>query len=136
MAIITYRKNVKDQWDTSLFHYVKTQIYNTDVTMQLCEMGTRLNDHWFREIRRLSENGHQTSVLTTHPGLSLPETAVKMFSRWSQENFFKYMVADFDFDRMIQYGTEPVDQKTYDPKSSVKAANLPNKKSKGEKGQA
>lgn len=115
VAIITYRKNVKDQWDHSLFHDVKTHIYNTDVTMQLCEMGTGLNGHWFREIRRLSETGHQTSILTTHPGLSLPDTAVKMFSRWSQENFFKYMVADFDFDRMIEYGTEPVDQKSTIP---------------------
>lgn len=25
--------------------------------------------------------------------------------------FFKYMVSDFDFDRMIEYGTESVDQK-------------------------
>ena len=111
VAVITYRKNVKDKWDSSLFYNIETQIYNTNVTMQLCEMGTQLNGHWFREIRRLSENGHQTSVLTTHPELSLPETAVKMFSRWAQENFFKYMIADFDFDRMIEYGTEPVNQK-------------------------
>ncbi|MDP3912964.1 MAG: hypothetical protein Q8R96_04405, partial [Bacteroidota bacterium] len=120
VAIITYRKNVKDEWDRSLFYDVKTQIYNTDVTMQLCEMGTQLNGHWFREIRRLSENGHQTSVLTTHPSLSLPDTAVKMFSRWSQENFFKYMISDFDFDRMIEYGTEPVDQKRTIPNPQYK----------------
>ena len=120
VAIITYRKNVKDEWDRSLFYDVKTQIYNTDVTMQLCEMGTQLNGHWFREIRRLSENGHQTSVLTTHPSLSLPDTAVKMFSRWSQENFFKYMISDFDFDRMIEYGTEPIDQKRTIPNPQYK----------------
>jgi len=30
-----------------------------------------------------------------------------MFSRWGQENFFKYLAENFDFDRMIQYGTEP-----------------------------
>ena len=45
VAIITYRKNVKDEWDRSLFYDVKTQIYNTDVTMQLCEMGIQLNGH-------------------------------------------------------------------------------------------
>lgn len=111
VAIITYRKNVKDEWDRSWFYDIKAQIHNTDVTMQLCEMGTQLNGYWFREIRRLSGTGHQTSVLTTHPSLSLPVTAAKMFSRWSQENFFKYMVSDFDFDRMIEYGTEAVDQK-------------------------
>ena len=133
VAIITYRKNVKDEWDHSLFYDVKTQIYNTDVTMQLCEMGTQLNGHWFREIRRLSETGHQTSILTTHPYLSLPDTAVKMFSRWSQENFFKYMVADFDFDRMIEYGTEPVEQKRTIPNPQYKQLTYQIKKAREKK---
>ena len=133
VAIITYRKNVKDEWDCSLFYDVKTQIHNTNVTMQLCEMGTQLNGHWFREIRRLSETGHQTSVLTTHPSLSLPETAVKMFSRWSQENFFKYMVSDFDFDRMIEYGTEPVDQKRTIPNHWYKQLTYQIKKAREKK---
>lgn len=133
VAIITYRKNVKDEWGRSLFYDVKTQIYNTDVTMQLCEMGTQLNGHWFREIRRLSETGHQTSVLTTHPSLSLPDTAVKMFSRWSQENFFKYMISDFDFDRMIEYGTEPVDQKRTIPNPQYKQLTYQIKKAREKK---
>jgi len=133
VAIITYRKNVKDEWPRSLFYDVKTQIYNTDVTMQLCEMGTQLDGHWFREIRRLSENGHQTSVLTTHPSLSLPGTAVKMFSRWSQENFFKYMISDFDFDRMIEYGAEPVDQKRTIPNPQYKQLTYLMKKAREKK---
>jgi hypothetical protein len=133
VAIITYRKNVKDVWCQELFYDVKTQLYNTDVTMQLCEMGTLLNDHWFREIRRLSETGHQTSVLTTHPSLSLPDTAMKMFSRWAQENFFKYMVSDFDFDRMIEYGTEQVDQKRTIPNPQYKQLTYKIKKSREKK---
>ena len=133
VATITYRKNIKDEWDRSSFYDVKTQIYNTNVTMQLCEMGTELNGHWFREIRRLSENGHQTSVLTTHPSLSLPETAVKMFSRWAQENFFKYMIEDFDFDRMIEYGTEPVDQKRTIPNPQYKVLTYQIKKAREKK---
>ena len=133
VAVITYRKNVKDKWDSSLFYNVETQIYNTNVTMQLCEMGTQLNGHWFREIRRLSENGHQASVLTTHPSLSLPETAVKMFSRWAQENFFKYMIADFDFDRMIEYGTEPVNQKRTIPNPHYKELTYQIKKAREKK---
>ena len=111
VAVITYRKNVADKWDNSAFYNVDTQIYNSNVVMQLCEMDTQLNGHWFREIRKLSESGHQTSIMTTHPSLSLQNTAAKMFSRWTQENFFKYMGENFDFDRMIEYGTEPVDQK-------------------------
>lgn len=111
VAVITYRKNVADKWDDSSFYSVDTQIYNNTVTMQICEMGTLLNGHWFREIRERSENGHQASVMTTHPGLLTQETAIKMFSRWKQENFFKYARENFDLDRMIEYGTQPVDQK-------------------------
>jgi hypothetical protein len=101
--------------------------------MQLCEMGIQLNGHWFREIRKLSENGHQTSVLTTHPGLSLTETAVKMFSRWAQENFLKYRIADFDFDRMIEYGTEPVNQKRTIPNPCYKELTYQIKKAREKK---
>jgi hypothetical protein len=130
VAVITYRKNVKDKWDNTLFHSVETEVLNTNVTMQLCEMGTELNGYWFREIRRLSENGHQSSVITTHPSLSLPNTAVKMFSRWTQENFFKYMIENFDFDRMVEYGIEAVDQKRTIPNPEYKKLSYQIKKAK------
>jgi hypothetical protein len=74
-----------------------------------------LNGHWFREVRKLSASGHQTAIITTHPTLSAEKTGAKMFVRWTQENFFKYVMENFDFDRMIQYGTEPVDQKLLIP---------------------
>ncbi len=133
VAIITYRKNVKDKWDESLFDNVGKQANNTNVAMQLCEMGTRLNGHWFREIRRLSENGHQTSIITTHPSLSLHNTAIKMFSRWTQENYFKYLIENFDFDRMIEYGTEPVNQKRTIPSPDYKTLTYKIKKAREKK---
>ena len=110
VAIITYRKNVKDLWDENLFNSIEKQTINGVVSMHLCEAGTLLNGHWFREVRKLSFHGHQTAIITTHPTLSMEQIALKMFSRWTQENFFKYVVENFDFDRMIEYGTEPVDQ--------------------------
>jgi hypothetical protein len=133
IAVITYRKNVKDKWDEILFNRTETKVLNTNVIMQLCELGTQLNGHWFREIRRLSENGHQTSIMTTHPSLLLQDTAVKMFSRWTQENFFKYLIANFDFDRMIEYGTEPVDQKRTIPNPEYKALTYQLRKSRDKK---
>lgn len=133
VAVITYRKNVKDKWDDSLFQSVDKPIYNTNVTMQLCEMGTQLDGYWFREIRRLSQYGHQTSIMTTHPSLSLQNIAVKMFARWSQENFFKYLIKDFDFDRMIEYGTEPVDQKRTIPNPDYKKLTYKIKKAREKK---
>jgi len=133
VAVITYRKNTADKWDDSLFNNVDTQINNNNVTMRLCEMGTQLNGHWFREIRKLSESGHQTSIMTTHPSLLLYSTAAKLFSRWSQENFFKYMSENFDFDRMIEYGTEPVDQKYSIPNPDYKKLTYQLKKAREKK---
>jgi len=70
----------------------------------------QLGTHSFREIRKLSTSGHQTSIITTHPTLEQAIVASQMFSRWSQENFFKYLIAEFDFDKMINYGIEILDE--------------------------
>jgi hypothetical protein len=112
IAVISYRKNVKDKWDESLFKSTDVEINNIDVTMYLCEMGSLIGERWFREIRKLSDNGHQTAIITTHPSLKMAHVALKMFARWSQENFFKYMIANFDFDKMAEYGTEELTDKT------------------------
>jgi hypothetical protein len=57
----------------------------------------------------LSESGHQTSIVTTHPTLNTPSIAGRMFARWAQENFFRYLIQDYDFDKMITYGVEEID---------------------------
>jgi len=62
------------------------------VTMQLCEQETELGGYWLREVRRQGDTGHQTSIVTTHPTLELPFIAGRMFGRWSQENFFRYLI--------------------------------------------
>ena len=111
IAVISYRKNVKDKWKDNIFKHVDVQLNNNNVTMQLCEMGSLIQEYWFREIRKLSLGGHQTAIITTHPYLIIQEVAGKMFVRWSQENYFKYMTENYDFDRMIQYGTEPLSNK-------------------------
>jgi len=36
--------------------------------------------------------------------------AIHMFSRWTQENFFQYMRQDYDFDRLLQYAVEQIDE--------------------------
>jgi len=108
IAIISYRKNAKDKWNENRFELTEIQSNNNNVTMRLCEMGSLIQGHWFREVRKLTESGHQTSIITTHPYLIMQQVAGRMFTRWSQENFFKYMAENFDFDRMVQYGTEPL----------------------------
>ena len=134
VAVITYRKNVQDKWNENLFYNAEIQSHNNNVTMQICEMGTQLNSHWFREIRKLSESSHQTAIITTHPTLTAEMTAAKMFVRWTQENFFKYVMTNFDFDRMIQYGTESVDQKLSIPNPEYNRLTYEIKKEREKKG--
>lgn len=106
IAIITYRKNVKDIWLETEFNSTQCQVINNTVTMELCEKNVVLDGHTFREVRKLSEGGHQTAIITTHPTLLTHLIAGYMFSRWSQENYFRYLIQDFDFDKIWQYGTQ------------------------------
>lgn len=110
IAIITYRKNVKDKWEENLFQSHTVTILCNAVTMLLYEKNVELGGHIFREIRCLGEGGHQTAIITTNADITLCEVTEKMFSRWSQENFFKYLIADYDFDKMIEYGTQSIDE--------------------------
>lgn len=110
IAVITYRKNVKDKWAENFFKQYDVQILGNTVTLLLCEQQVQLGGHHFREIRCLSEGGHQTAIITTNADITITQTAAKMFCRWSQENFFKYLIADYDFDKMVQYGTESIDE--------------------------
>jgi hypothetical protein len=109
IAIITYRKNVKDKWDVNNFKSVDVKVLDQHINMDLCEQNTELGGCQFREIRRLGINGHQTAVITTHPNIATTEVAGRMFARWSQENFFRYLIQDYDFDKMLSYGVEPID---------------------------
>lgn len=109
IAIITYRKNVKDKWPVECFKGTLVSVLQQNVNMHICEQQTELGGYPFREIRRLSEDEHQTSILTTHPTLETPYIAGRMFGRWCQENFFRYLIQDYDFDKMVSFGTEPVE---------------------------
>jgi len=61
-----------------------------------------------RQVTRL-KGDHQTPVLTSRRDLSAVEVAYRMFERWRQENFFKYMREEFLLDALIDYDTEPDD---------------------------
>ena len=107
IAIITYRKNVNNVWDKNDFNEFAVDIEGAETKMLLAEKSTKLNNISLREIRRLSAE-HQTSVITTNKKLSLESVAMHMFARWTQENFFKYMRQDYDFDRLLQYAVEQI----------------------------
>ena len=56
-----------------------------------------------RQVTRLCDNGHQTQVITNRQDLRDIEVAYRMFDRWRQENFFKYMREEFLLDALVDY---------------------------------
>lgn len=104
IAVITYRKHVKDKWSESSFSNHDVAVIGKQQKMMLGECHIELDGVVMREIRKLSDSGHQTSILTTNRQITTAQVGGRMFSRWSQENFFRYMVQDYDLDRMVEYG--------------------------------
>lgn len=68
----------------------------------------KMKGFWFREIRKLKENGQQGSIISTDYTNNLDIIAVKIFARWSQENFFSYMTRHYGLNRLIDYKLEDV----------------------------
>lgn len=114
IAVLTYHKFPGDDWPQEEFvEYTNKTSDGTLLAHRLAERGTCLsNKLWVREIRKLTEDGHQTPILSTDYVTELNPIATRLFSRWSQENFFKYMREQYSLDRLIEYQTEPIPDTT------------------------
>jgi hypothetical protein len=111
IGAITYRKNVKDVWPEHEFLESEVPVPgggNTRMKLAMREAVIAADKASIpiTEVRRLTETGHQTVVITTARSLASTVIAGRMFSRWCQENFFAYMMKHYDIDGLIQYGTE------------------------------
>jgi transposase len=74
-----------------------------------------------RQVTRLTENGKQTPILTSRWDLRDIVVAHRMFERWRQENFFKYMRQEFLIDALCDYQVEPDDPERSVPNPARKA---------------
>jgi hypothetical protein len=63
---------------------------------------------WLREVRVLREDGRQTPILTDRTDLAGVEVPYRMFRRWRQENYIRYMLDEFAIDALVEYGAEDV----------------------------
>ena len=111
IGALTYRKNVKDVWPEAEFVEQEVLAPGGQTTrMKLAMRQTQLvagkASIPVTEVRRLTETGHQTAVITTARRLDPTLIASRMFSRWCQENFFAYMMQHFDIDGLIEYGVQ------------------------------
>jgi hypothetical protein len=113
IACISYHKYPKDDWPTTEFEECETTLPNGElVSLRLAERGTRIGDKksglWVREIRKLTESGHQVSLISTAFAGSALGDSIRLFSRWSQENFLRYMMEHFAIDLLSEYRTEEI----------------------------
>jgi hypothetical protein len=74
-----------------------------------------------RQISRLSPNGHQTPIVTSRWDLPAITVAYRMFERWRQENFFKYLGEEYLIDALVDYEVEPDDPHRSVPNPARKA---------------
>ncbi len=119
IAICTYNKNVKDKWpDEEFTSYTEMDQTGKKQQMELAERGVLLQNKgsnkkiWAREIRKKLPSGHQTSIITTNFMLSTILIGIYMFARWSQENFFKYVMENFGIDTLVSYLREKISDTT------------------------
>jgi transposase len=109
--ILTYRKGRVRPLAERLFQPGTATIDGHKVSYRLADQGVRLlgGKLRLRQVTRLSENGHQTPILTSRRDLAAVEVAFRMFERWRQENFFKYLRKEYALDALVDYQVEPDD---------------------------
>lgn len=114
IACITYRKRCPEDWAVEEFQPREVALASGQhVVMRLAERGVYLGETlWLREIRKLTESGHQTAIVATDYDSDLGAIAAAMFARWSQENFFKYMREHYGLDRLVDYRTDSIPDTT------------------------
>ncbi len=109
--VLTYRKGTYDMWPRSAFSVVEGHVERREVSYELAEKTVRvLPGFKMREIRRLRTDGKQTAIVTTRWKTRAIELAWRMFERWRQENFFRYMREHFALDAMASRRVEPLSE--------------------------
>ncbi|WP_291992874.1 helix-turn-helix domain-containing protein [Candidatus Accumulibacter sp. ACC003] len=111
IGALTYRKNVKDLWSEEVFQEQEVHLpaggsTGMKLAMRETRLGTGDGSLAVSEVRRLTQTGHQTAVITTARQLGNTTIAGRMFARWCQENYFAYMMEHYDIDGLIEYGDE------------------------------
>jgi transposase len=110
--ILTYRKGRWRKISLSDFKRCAKTIEGRRVAYKLNDRNIRLMKGrlWLRQVTRLGEDGHQTPIVTSRRDLAAVTVAYRMFERWRQENFFKYLREEYALDALADYQMEPEKQ--------------------------
>jgi transposase len=109
--LLTYRKGRVRLIAEKKFIIRKAKIDGRPIEYCLNDQPIRLlkGELRLRQVTRLRDNGHQTPVITSRWDLRDIEIAYRMFERWRQENFFKYLREEYLIDALTDYEVEPDD---------------------------
>ena len=123
--IITYRKGAKRTLPRSRFVAHRVMEEGQEKTYWLDDQARvrvgRLRPHrrwrragdgpeylWLRQVTVLREDGRQTVIVTNRSDLEAVAVVQRLFRRWRQENYFKYMAEEFALDALVEYGVDEV----------------------------
>lgn len=108
--LLTYRKTPLSDWGDARFREQRLKIDGHTVSFNLAE-GEFQKKGWprLRCIAVKRKDGRQTQILCSRYDIDPVELAYRMFGRWKQENWFKYMREQFALDVLVDYATEPDD---------------------------
>jgi transposase len=109
--LLTYRKGRYPRIPRKRFQTCRTRRDGRTISYVLADQEVRLlkGKLRLRQVTRLMDNGHQTPILTSRRDLPPAQVAYRMFDRWRQENFFKYLREEYALDALVEHATVPDD---------------------------
>jgi len=124
--VLTYRKGKSARVPRRSFKDHTGTHRAQEVTYSLADQEVRLlkGRLRMRQVTRRMPDGHQTPILTSRRDLSTFEVAHRMFARWQQENFFKYLREEYALDALTEYATEPDDAQREVPNPRWRDADI------------
>jgi transposase len=109
--LLTYRKGRYPRIARRRFRPCRTRLNGKVTAYVLADQEVRLlqGKLRLRQVTRRMDNGHQTPILTSRRDLPAAQVAYRMFDRWRQENFFKYLREEYALDALAEYAAVPDD---------------------------
>ena len=121
--ILTYRKGRCPPVPRQRFQKHTGRLDGRRIAYVLADQEVRLlqGKLRLRQVTRLTDSGHQTPILTSRRDLPAVEVAFRMFERWRQENFFKYLPDEYELDALVEHDVVPDDPAREVPNPARKA---------------
>jgi hypothetical protein len=123
--LLTYRKGRFSPIPRKAFHRHRTRQAGRWIRYVLADQSVRLlkGKLRLRQVTRRMDNGHLTPILTSRTDLPAAQVAYRMFERWRQENFFKYLCEEYALDALADHAVVPDDPTREVPNPAWAAAD-------------